>query len=551
MKKFAYIIFIIILLLITGCGAKINYQVDVDTEERTIQINTSLEVDESDYQYIKGGRDKLLSVMQKEKPDHLEFSVDRDNENRFLFSFNFKSYDDYLSKYKSITGESSKSTFEVGEYSKESPFQAYQNIKFEDDLSNLLNWLEEALINSGSVENEHKDSLVNNQNYEFIFDDQSYSSISYQHEYEGKSIIPITKNNMKVVLKKENRVDFLMSLYIDMDKVGDLTDNLSSYMKERGINLRYEEVQYDDKTCMKYDIQMNNLDLSSEEAITKLNSVFGEGFGYGHSESVTKKSFIKDDNQQTLNLGLDFHSLFGLGIIHPVEIVIDVDGVALDEEQAVSENINMPFTFKELDDGKININLKTAYTSYHFITITIFFLITVVAIGCLWKYGFKKVYHQIRDMVQIGYQKLFHINLNHFYEEGLRIKGNVITGESFTIQISNINKIHYGYQHDMIASLYKYIGMAFVGYILQMFNDFKIIGYTLIIIAVLLTVMELKRCFTKALYIKLASGKEYSIVFKEQDKAVKTYHKLLDIVEKQNELEDLEEVFTSLERLDD
>lgn len=250
MKKFAYIIFIIILLLITGCGAKINYQVDVDTEERTIQINTSLEVDESDYQYIKGGRDKLLSVMQKEKPDHLEFSVDRDNENRFLFSFNFKSYDDYLSKYKSITGESSKSTFEVGEYSKESPFQAYQNIKFEDDLSNLLNWLEEALINSGSVENEHKDSLVNNQNYEFIFDDQSYSSISYQHEYEGKSIIPITKNNMKVVLKKENRVDFLMSLYIDMDKVGDLTDNLSSYMKERGINLRYEEVQYDDKKAI-------------------------------------------------------------------------------------------------------------------------------------------------------------------------------------------------------------------------------------------------------------------------------------------------------------
>ena len=169
--------------------------------------------------------------MQKEKPANLEFTVDQDNENKFLFAFNFKSYDDYLSKYKSITGESSDSTFEIGEYSKESPFQAYQTIKFEDDLSNLLNWLEEALINSGSVESEHKDSLIHNQNYEFIFDDQSYSSISYQHEYEGKSIIPITKNNIKVILKKENQIDFLMSLYIDMDKVGNLTDNLSSYMK--------------------------------------------------------------------------------------------------------------------------------------------------------------------------------------------------------------------------------------------------------------------------------------------------------------------------------
>lgn len=489
--------------------------------------------------------------MQKEKPANLEFTVDQDNENKFLFAFNFKSYDDYLSKYKSITGESSDSTFEIGEYSKESPFQAYQTIKFEDDLSNLLNWLEEALINSGSVESEHKDSLIHNQNYEFIFDDQSYSSISYQHEYEGKSIIPITKNNIKVILKKENQIDFLMSLYIDMDKVGNLTDNLSSYMKERGIKLRYEEVKGDDKTYMKYDIQMNNLDLSSEEALTKLNSVFGEGFGYGHSESVAKNSFIKNDYQQTLNLALDIHSLFGLGIIHPVEIVIDVDGVSLNEEQAVSENIEMPLTITELDDGRINVNLITNYTSYHFITITTFFLAVGAAIGCLWKYGFKKVYLQILDMVQIGYQKLFHMNRYHFSEDGLTIKSNVITGKSFTIQISNINKIHYGYQHDIIASLYKYMGMAFVGGILQMFNDFKIIGYTLITLAVLLAAIELKRCFTKALYIKLTSGKEYSIVFEEQDKAVKIYHELLDIIEKQNELEDLEEVFTSLERLDD
>lgn len=551
MKKFAHIIFIIILFLITGCGAKINYQVDVDTEEKTIQINTSLEVDESDYKYIKGGREKLLSIMQKEKPDNLEFTVDRDNENKFLFMFTFKSYDDYLSKYKSITGESSNSTFIVGEYSRESPFQAYQKIKFNDDLSNLLNWLEEALINSGSVENEHKNSLVNNQNYEFIFDDQSYSSMSYQHEYEGKSIIPIIKNNIKVILKKENQVDFLMSLYIDMDKVGDLTDNLSSYMKERGIKLRHEEVECDDKTCIKYDIQMNNLDLSSEESFTNLNSVFGEGFGYGHSESVEKNSFIKDDYQQTLNLALNFHSLFGLEITHPVEIVIDVDGVSLDEEQAASENIEMPLTITELDDGRINVNFITTYTSYHFITITTFFLIIVVVIGCLWKYGLKKVYYQILDMVQIGYQKLFHMNRHHFSKDGLTIKSNVITGKSFTIQISNINKIHYGYQRDIIAFLYKYMGMAFVGGILQMFNDFKIIGYTLIIIAVLLATIELKRCFTKALYIKLASGKEYSIVFEEQDKAVKIYHKLLDIVEKLNEQEDLEEVFTSLERLDD
>lgn len=551
MKKFAYFIFIIILLLITGCGAKINYQVDVNTEEKLIQINTSLEVDESDYQYIKGGRDKLISIIQKEKPNNLDFSVDRDNENRFLFTFNFTSYDDYLSQYKSITGESSASTFEVGEYSKESPFQTYQNIKFEDDLSNLLNWLKEALVKSGSVESEHKDSLVNNQNYEFVFDDQSYSSISYQYEYKGNAIIPITKNNLKVILKKENRLDFLMSLYIETDKVGDLTDNLSAYMRERGIELRQEEVQCDDKTCMKYDIQMNNIDLSSEEALTKLNSVFGEGFIQGHSESVDDNSFIKTDCQQTLNLELDFHSLFALKIIHPVEIVIDVDGVSLDKEQAVRENMEMPLTFKELDDGKFNINLKTAYSSYHFISITSILIIIGAVIVCLWKYGFKKIYRQIQGIALIGYQKLSHMNHYQFYEDELTIKGNIIAGKSFAIQISNINKIHYGYQYDIIGSLYKYIGMGFIGYLLQAFSDFKIIGYTVIVIAVLLAAVELKRCYTKALYIKLASGKEYSVVFEAQDKAVKIYHELLDIVERINEQEEVKEAVTSLERADD
>ena len=58
-------------------------------------------------------------------------------------------------------------------------------------------------MNSGSIDSEHKDSLIHNQNYQFLFDGQKYNSYSYQQEYEGKSIIPITQNNVKSLLKKK------------------------------------------------------------------------------------------------------------------------------------------------------------------------------------------------------------------------------------------------------------------------------------------------------------------------------------------------------------
>lgn len=50
---------------------------------------------------------------------------------------------------------------------------------------------------------------------------------------------------------------------------------------------------------MKYEIQVKNIDLSLEDSLTKLNSVFHE-LCYGYSESVVKDSFIEDDYQQTL-----------------------------------------------------------------------------------------------------------------------------------------------------------------------------------------------------------------------------------------------------------
>ena len=550
MKKLKYVILLFTLLLFVGCGANVDYQVDVNTEAKSIQIRTSLEVNESDYKYIKGGKDELVSIMQNEKPDNLEFAIDKDNENKFIFTFNFKSYDDYLLQYQSITGESSSSTFDIGEYSKESPFQTYQNIKFEDDLSHLLDWLKEALLNSGSIDSEHKDSLIHNQNYQFIFDDQKYSSYSYQQEYEGKSVIPITQNNIKIIIKKENQINFYMSLIIAKDKVGDFTENLSSFMKERNVDLRYEEVVYNDISCMKYDIQMTNIDLSHEDSLITFNSVFGEGFGYGDSKSIEKSSFIKDDYQQTLNLQLNFYSLFGLEKIHPVEIVVDVDGVSLDEGETIHQNIEMPLTIQELNDGHFNINLNTTYTSYRLITFVALFLIIAIVIGCLWRFGFKNTYHKIQYIVQIGYQKLAHLIGHYFYENELRIENSSIVGEAFTIQINSINKIHYGYQYEILSSLYKYAGAAIVGYMLQTSNEFRLVGYILLIGAIVLLVIGLIRYRTKAIYMKLTSGKEYSFVFEEQEKAMKMYTELLDIIEKQNEQDDeLDALFTSLENM--
>ncbi|MFR1296000.1 MAG: hypothetical protein ACLSBH_11545 [Coprobacillus cateniformis] len=301
---------------------------------------------------------------------------------------------------------------------------------------------------------------------------------------------------------------------------------------------------------MKYDIQMSNIDLSHEDSLMTFNSVFGEGFGYGNSKSVEKSSFIKDDYQQTLNLQLNFHSLFGLEKIHPVEIVVDVDGVSLAEGETIHQNTEMPLTVQELNDGYFNISLNTTYTSYRFITFVALFLIIAIIIGCLWRFGFKKTYHKIQHIVQIGYQKLAQVIGHYFYENELRIEGTLIVGEAFTIQIKNINKIHYGYQYEILSSLYKYAGAAIVGYILQTSNEFKLVGCILLIGAIVLFVIGLIRYRTKAIYMKLTSGKEYSFVFEDHIQAMTMYTELLDIIEKQNEQDDdLEVIFTSLENM--
>ena len=73
----------------------------------------------------------------------------------------------------------------------------------------------------------HKDSLKYNQNYR---------PYSYQYAYEGKFIVPITANHIKIILKK-NQVIFMMSLIIDMEKAGDLTDNfIFLYERRRSRN---------------------------------------------------------------------------------------------------------------------------------------------------------------------------------------------------------------------------------------------------------------------------------------------------------------------------
>ena len=111
------------------------------------------------------------------------------------------------------------------------------------------------------------------------------------------------------------------------------------------------------------------------------------------------------------------------------------------EGETIHQNTEMPLTVQELNDGYFNISLNTTYTSYRFITFVALFLIIAIIIGCLWRFGFKKTYHKIQHIVQIGYQKLAQVIGHYFYENELRIEGTLIVGEAFTIQIKNINKI--------------------------------------------------------------------------------------------------------------
>lgn len=148
MKKMKFILFFLIslsCLIFAGCGAHIDSKINLNPDgsgKRDIICT----IPDSNFKGILGGETALDSILKKNKPGILTMQKEKSNSSTiYTFTYNFKSFDDYLSKSESLIGSKPDSSFDIsGEaFQKKYTFQE-ENLNYK-----LMKWAVDAVSVSG------------------------------------------------------------------------------------------------------------------------------------------------------------------------------------------------------------------------------------------------------------------------------------------------------------------------------------------------------------------------------------------------------------------
>lgn len=532
MRKFRFLIVAIIVFLLSGCGAEVKYNMNVDTEQTSIALNINMEIDESDYEYIEGGRTRLISIINESKPESLSFSIDEKNENLYMFTLSFSSYEEYLEKYKEITGVESKSIFNIVDFSDTSPFIASKHIELNDDLSKLMDWLKNKLIDIGVVTQNNKNKLVQSQQYTYTFNEEKSSS--YNKVYDEKSIVEVLQTDINLLIKKDNKMDLLLSIYINEEDSLTFTENFFVFLENKEMNFEYNNsaLELDGIKCIKYDIKLTSLDLNNIETIDQINNVFGDNFlSLTDSTVIESGNFIKQDYYQSLKLNLSFSNLFNRKVIDPVKIDIDLEDIKIDESKTGNTILNTPFSTTELNsNGIFKLNLNTTYSTINYLLIIFLSTVLILALIVVRKCGFNNIYNQFSSLLKNLKSRVLELVKNKIFSKEFKLKNSLIIGENYIIQVQNISKIDYGKRSELYAIIIIWI-LSLVG-VLILYEFVSWLLFLLIFIAtiVILVIYSIINR-TNVLFMQLTSGKVYMFYFENEVLAKEIYNQLLNSIE--------------------
>lgn len=529
MKHFKRIIFIMLLFITLGCGARLDYNVNVDTNSESIKLDIIMNIEEADYEHIQGGRKKLISIIDDSIPEYMKYSIDESKPNEFLFTIDFKSYDDYRDTYKKVAGVDSKSVFEEPSGSKNAPFHLRQHIEMKDDLTVFLNWLKTDLSNIDVISKEDQSNLISSENFVYSFNGESTIS-SDEAMFDDETEIQLKDIRIHTVVKEGKTLDFSLSFLINEKSEKQFADNFNGYLKSK--QLRYESkvetVKKNKDTYICRTLELKNLNLNDEKDLSKLNKLFGTDFSEITYMYEDFSNLFKEKAKQNIMIDLDLENLFQLQQNKDVEVTLELNGTALDQDNELNNDLKMPYKTKIQNNDNFHISLHTVVESYRMIPIISVISITLIILFILYKYitrhGIKKVIEMenIRSIKQM-IQKLYFI-------EEVYVRNEIIEGKQFFIKIKNISKIDVGNKIRM--TVFKpclFLWIAFV--ILLEVNQ---IGFSIVtcFIAGGMTVLNIILYQTPTIEIELSSGKNYYMSIYEKEKTMNLYYDLLKKVER-------------------
>jgi hypothetical protein len=521
-----------------GCGASIKYTMDVDTSKEVISLDIALEIAEADYQYISGGRDQLISIINEEKPAELDFILLDDEPNKYTFRLYFNSYEEYRRIYHSITGEQSKSVFNIEGFSNISPFLAQQEIELTDDLTMLLDWLKDALINSDAIASENYDNMIQSENHYYTFNGEKRFP---NNKYIGSTYIEIEQVYANILVKNANVIDFSLDMFIEDGSTTNFTEDFEQYLNDRNVDIVYHHdiVDYKSKDYNNYRIELLDIDLNSTKSIENINTVFGDGFCTIISSQIKESTIFNTVYNQYLNLELNVNSLFNLDSTIPAEVNIELEKVNLNKEYHTSDILLGGL----VENGYYSTSVYTTYNTIKYPVIYAIVTTLLLVVILILKYGVNRTYLTIKRIMKMGYRLIY----DSVFDCDFELKDSVIVGSHFIIDINNISKVEYGRKFEEI---YK-ISISIILLILC-FPMYKRLSKFFVCIIFIAICMYTAICYvkyrTKSLHIELTSKKEYSFVFEDKEKGQSTFIKLNELLNKEEQF-NLEEIVEFVESL--
>lgn len=518
-------------LILCSCGADINYNIDVDTEKQLTNIEILLNVTESDYEHIEGGKEKLLSIINEKKPGELDFIYNAEDANKYIFKLSFSSYDEYLDKFEAITKEKSKSKFDVEKYSSQSPFIEYQDIVIEDDYSKLLDWLKNDLIDSKTISDENKDKLINNESYTYKFNEEN----NYSGTYNNKELVNIQKPELKLIVKKSNKADITLSFVVS-NSYKDFQDDFSTYLKNKKItsNYKYNYVKQSKDKSKLYKLEINDLDLKDKKEIKQLNNVLGNEFIKLTSIVEEEDTFFDTKIYQELQLEVNPKNLFDRDADDRIDMILDVDEVEIN-----NDFIEMPYKVEKLNSIHFE-NIKTTYSEFKVhilvLTILIVLILLVVIVIFVKRTGKKNIQNMSNKYNNVVINRVIEI-LDKPFSKSYEISNNIIEGNQFSINILSIDKISYRRKYDCQKNLVYVIKAIAIVIVFIYLNWLFMAIIIALVIVFYLAVLYVERD-KKVLNIKLISGNEYSFIFENNDLLLQKFNELLYILDKKEDEDD-------------
>ncbi len=243
---------LVLLLVLTSCGATISQTVEIDNDfngTKTILI----EISEDDATYLEGGVDALSETINKVKPDFITQNFITLPEGHFIeLSYDFNDINEYEEKTKTLTGNEN---FTVSlEETVGSTFLTSEVIYSESDVrDSSVQWIIDAIYPDNlTTETE----LVDTNTFYLIFNDKSFEP-SVRDDFFTKKFAnnPIFKSVSTNLNFDNNSYDFILNY--DSDSYNSLSDNVKNEFLNVYENTIIEE--NGDITTIKF--QFENTDL--------------------------------------------------------------------------------------------------------------------------------------------------------------------------------------------------------------------------------------------------------------------------------------------------